>query len=321
MNTKSIIFHYPPELLAQLVDTIPLLCRSKTDVLLFFRGAGVGESIYADLAERVDTDRKGITKYEIVRNVLTRLNEKGESTLRERREVLKRVTEFEDFSTCWPDDQLKAKGLIGEIRRVVNIKDSFTRMKKEYQDEKKRHIAQKEDMMREVQKKKKGLDEIKSDLYSLFSMKDHHNRGTVLETILNRLFALNSILVRESFRLTRELGQGVLEQIDGVIELDGNCYLVEMKWLSDKVGVDDVSRHLVRVYHRGHSRAIFISATEFSEPALQICREALQKTVVVLCMLEELVRLLEREGDLRDMLRQKVHRAITNKDPLWKVLG
>ena len=37
----DITFHYPPELFSLLVDTIPLLNRSKKDVLLFFRGAGV----------------------------------------------------------------------------------------------------------------------------------------------------------------------------------------------------------------------------------------------------------------------------------------
>ena len=55
----------------------------------------------------------------MVRTTLTRLNERGEAALRERREILKRVTEFEDFSTCWPNDQLKAKGLVAEIRRVI----------------------------------------------------------------------------------------------------------------------------------------------------------------------------------------------------------
>src|SRR5699024_6285723 len=70
-----------------------------------------------------------VTKYKIVRVVLSRLNEAGEKTLRERREVLKRVVEFESFSSCWPDDQLKARGLVAEIQKVVNTKDAFMRMK------------------------------------------------------------------------------------------------------------------------------------------------------------------------------------------------
>ena len=137
----NIIFHYPPELLSLLIDTIPLLFRSKKDTLLFFRGAGVAPTLTQDLSRQVATDRQNISKFDIVRTVLTRLNEKGESTLRERREILKRVTEFEDFSTCWPSDQLKAKGLVAEIRRVVDVKDSFTRMHLEREEERKKHRA------------------------------------------------------------------------------------------------------------------------------------------------------------------------------------
>ncbi len=37
----SEVYHYSPELLQLLVDTIEVLCRSKRDVILFFRGAGV----------------------------------------------------------------------------------------------------------------------------------------------------------------------------------------------------------------------------------------------------------------------------------------
>ena len=35
---SDIIFHYPPELFNLLVDVLPLLNRSKQDVLVFFRG-------------------------------------------------------------------------------------------------------------------------------------------------------------------------------------------------------------------------------------------------------------------------------------------
>jgi restriction system protein len=127
----DIIFHYPPELTQLLINTIPLLCPAKRDVLTFFRGCGVGDSVLSDLEARLLKDRNSINKYEIVRTVLERLNSKGEPALRERREIIRRVTEFEDLSTCWPSDQLKAKGLVGEISRVIGVKDSFTRMKNE----------------------------------------------------------------------------------------------------------------------------------------------------------------------------------------------
>lgn len=43
----DITYHYPPELFALLVDAIPKLCKSKPDLLLFFRGSGVASELLA----------------------------------------------------------------------------------------------------------------------------------------------------------------------------------------------------------------------------------------------------------------------------------
>ncbi len=150
----DIIFQYPPDLMNLLIDTIPRICRSKNDVLLFFKGAEVNPLLTNDLAVQLRMDKASINKYDIARTVLTRLNEKGEATLRERREVLKRITEFEDFSTCWPKDQLVAKGFVGEIRRVINVKDSFTRMNQERETEQKNRLAEQQVKIVEVQIRK-----------------------------------------------------------------------------------------------------------------------------------------------------------------------
>jgi hypothetical protein len=124
----DIIFHYPPELMALLIERSPPLPR-KT---LLFKGQVSASHKTSRLSS---ANSAAVRKHEIVRTVLTRLNERGEKSLGERREILKRVTEFEDYSTCWPADQLKAKGLVAEIRRVVNVKDSFTRMSQERDSE------------------------------------------------------------------------------------------------------------------------------------------------------------------------------------------
>jgi restriction system protein len=311
----DIIYHYPPELMHLLVDTIPLLCRSKKDVLLFFRGAGVSVSITSDLDKKVIYDRDTINKYEIARTILSRLNEKGEATLRER-EILKRVTEFEDFSTCWPTDQLKAKGLVAEIRRVIDVKDSFARMKQERENERKKHQEVQKAKLTKLQEKKTKLEKIKKDLFGLFGEKNSHKRGKALESVLNDLFGHGDILLREAFTLKGMAGEGIIEQLDGVIEIDGEIYLVEMKWWNEPLGVGDVSQHLVRVFNRGHARGIFISASDYTEPAIATCRESLKQAVVVLCKLEEFIKLLEREGDMKEFLKSKINAAIVDKNPL-----
>jgi hypothetical protein len=313
----DIIFHYPPELLNLLIDTIPLLCRSKKDTLLFFKGAGVPNNLTEDLAAKLKESPNSINKYEITRTVLTRLNEKGEATLRERREILKRVTEFEDFSTCWPEDQLKAKGLVAEIMHVVNVKDSFTRINIEREDEKKKRQSEQQAKLEEERKRRELLAEIRKDLFSLFSEQNKQKRGKALEAILNRLFRVGKILIREAFTLTGDQGEGIIEQIDGVVEIDGEIYLVEMKWLSQPIGVSDVSQHLVRIFNRGHARGIFISVSDYGKSAIATCKESLNKAVIVLCKLEEIVMILENEADLKEWLKQKINAAIIDKNPLF----
>lgn len=315
----DITYQYPPDLLQLLVDAIPRLCRSKPDVLLFFRGAGVGEPFLADIRRQVAADKASVKKFEMVRTVLTRLNERGEAALRERREILKRVTEFEDFSTCWPNDELEARGLVAQIRHVVNVKDSFTRMNIERAregDVRKSEIAARAATLAE---RRTRLDKVHREFAEAVAETNPQRRGSLLEMAANNLFRAHGILVRESFRVVDDKEPGVVEQIDGVIELDGLVYLVEMKWLSGRVGVGDVSRHLVRVYHRGQTRGLFVSATEFTDASIATCRDALQKTVVALALVEELVLVTERESDLQALLREKVRIAQIDRNPFVRL--
>lgn len=80
--THTDTFHYPPELFELLVETIPILSRSKKSVLIFFRGEGISEKLYKDISDRLDADKESINKYEISRTILTRINEKSDTYIR-----------------------------------------------------------------------------------------------------------------------------------------------------------------------------------------------------------------------------------------------
>lgn len=314
----DIVFQYPPELMNLLIDAIPRICRSKRDVLLFFRGAGVSPILTKDIEIQIKQDRDSIKKYDIARTVLTRLNEKGEAALKERREILKRITEFEDFSTCWPKDQLEAKGLVAEIRRVIDVKDSFTRMKQEREAEHRKRILEQQAKLEEAKHRRTNITAVKRDLYALFNENNKQKRGKALEKVLNRLFETYGILVREAFTLTGLQGEGIVEQIDGAIEIEGELYLVEMKWWNEPLGIGDVSHHLVRLFNRGQVRGIIISESGYTGPAVTTCKEALSSIVVILCRLEEIVLLLEQEKDLRVFLKAKISAAMIEKNPMYE---
>lgn len=315
----DITFHYPPELLILLIDTLPKLCKSKQDLLLFFQGAGAGDKILGPYRKLLRESKSSFNKYHVTRELLTKLNEMGERGLRERREILRRVTEFHDFSVCWESDQAPARGLVAQVRELVNVKDSFTRINIEREMERKARLAESEKKIEDEKEHKAKVAGVKSQLFGLFAVANAQKRGKALEGVLNSLFAISGILVREAFTIKGHCGEGVIEQIDGLVELDGHLYLVELKWWNTALGTGDVSQHIVRVFNRGgQARGLFISYSEFTEPAVTTCRDALAGgAVVVLAKLQELVELLDKEGDLKTWLKAKVTAAIVDKKPLF----
>jgi sugar/nucleoside kinase (ribokinase family) len=105
--------------------------------------------------------------------------------------------------------------------------------------------------------------------------------------------------------LVGEAGEGIVEQIDGIIELGGVLYFVEMKWYRNPVGKPEISEHLVRLMSRAEVRGIFISASDYTEPAIHTVREFLQHKVLVLSTLHEIVRLLEQQTTFRSSSQRK----------------
>jgi len=312
---KAQVYHYPPDLFKLLVDTIPRLCRSKKDVLLFFMGAGVSQRHMADIGQRLSQDASNINKYEIARTVLIRLNSDGDKSLRERREVVKRVVEFEDFSRCWPDDQMPATGLVTKVRELVNVKDSFTRMKQgyEYQLDKERKDRQEKEKQRleSLRIKTQRRKAIKANLIALYDELDTKMRGKKLEEILKSLFEIENILVRDAFTITGDDNEGVVQQIDGAIEVNSYLYLVEMKWWIKALAPKDIAQHVMRIYQRTDARGIFISAAGYTDAAVGDIKKALNQPIVVLFTIKEIILLLEEERSFESLLKQKVEARVS----------
>ena len=311
-------YHYPPDVFELLVEVITYICKSKPAVIDFFRGAGVPESLVVSWKIKLRENAQDVKKALISRDVLRAVNEAGESMLGQRREIIKRVTSFEDFSSCWPDDQYKAEALVSRLRQLVNVKDSFTRMALE--TEKARREQQEKNLEKFAATKKKAeeLDLLKKDLYALFGIPDPKKRGKALEGVLNRIFASFGILVREAFTVADGPSGAVTEQIDGAIELDGHVYVVEMKWLKHRVGTE-LGQHAARVMVRPPDvRALYISASGYTDAAVQIAKEFLSHRLCVLVELEEIVACIDRDRDLRELLRTKISRAQTHKEVLFR---
>jgi hypothetical protein len=194
-------------------------------------------------------------------------------------------------------------------------------MNQEREAEQKKRLIEQQAKMDEVQRQRAELAAIRKDLSALFGENNNQKRGKALEGVLNRLFEAGGILIREAFTLKGLHGEGIIEQIDGVIEIEGNLYIVEMKWWQEPLGVNEVSQHLVRIFNRGQTGGIIISASGYTGPAITVCRDALHSKVVVLCKLEEIVLLLEKEMELRAFLKSKINAAKMDKNPMHEPLN
>lgn len=314
MTDTDPAYHYPPDVFEAVVQAIPLIVRSKQDVLTFFRGCGVSQV----LIERVvpwTTPGSDKSKYHITRQILSEINELGDRGIRVRREVIKRITEFDNFDASWENDRLKAQGAVAALRELVNKKDAFTRMQIIHEETQNR-TRQSRQVEADAKKAKRAMREaVRNDLGKLFSDKNSQRRGKELESILNRLFELDDVIIREAFTVT-EVDVGVIEQIDGAIEFEGRIYLVEMKWWSKEMARAEVASHLVSVFNRGDVGGIFISNSNFLPSVVQDYKDALTKMTVFLVELREIVMLLESDGHISDLLKPKIHAAKLAKNPL-----
>ena len=309
-------FHFPSELIELLTSVIPLLNKSKRGVLIFFRSCGAPTGMLADLDKRVTSDASSISKYEIARTALTRINDGGDQLLRPRREIIRQVTEFEDFGQCWPNDQLQAKGLVSDVRRYVNVRDSFTRMQQAEESNRLEEVRQRRQKAEAKQRRRDDILALRTRLAGLASMPNAQGRGLALESVLNDLFKIDGLSVREAFTIRGEDGC-VQEQIDGLIVLDRRPILVEAKWLSTPIGQGQIARHLVRVYGRAEVMGLFVSSSPYTDAAIAECKTMLSQRVIVLAEVNEIVLLLEDpDANLAEWLRAKIMAASVERKPL-----
>ena len=307
---------FTPDLNAALIEAIPLICPTKKDVVAFFRGAGLRGARLAELEQALSNDANSFKKHPATRALLLAANDDHSNDgLRVRREILKRVTEFNNFAHCWPDDQMEAKGAVQIVRDLINEKDAVTKIAQAEQREREARLAKSEQKLEEARRRAEQRASVKSELFALFSQQNAQKRGILFEVLLHKLFTLDDIAVREAFHINGKAGEGTVEQIDGVIELDGFLYLVEAKWWQDKLAPGDLAQHTVRVASRAGMRGLFIVHPGYTAAAISMIRESLQRGVFVLATVEELVILLDSDESVADWLRQKVRAAMIDKIP------
>ena len=153
------------------------------------------------------------------------------------------------------------------------------------------------------------IQELRTNLYEIRNLLPQQ-RGYEFERFLTKCFAISGLEPRNPFR-------NVGEQIDGSFVLDGETYLVEAKWVVDRVGNRDLHAFHGKLDGKAQwARGLFVSYHGFTEEGLvsfgtgkkAICMEG-----------RDFYDALERCIPLREVLERKVRHAAETGFPFVTV--
>ncbi len=275
------------------------------------------ERLLTDYQEQVNRDRTSVKKPVMIRTILQRMNDAGDAPecIRMRRELVRRIVEWKNYSTCQPNCEDVARGGVAAVAEIVGKYDFLTEIRQE-RDRWQNERIQKEHAKRETDARRRAeWERIKNDFMSCFGISDRSLRGRTFETVMNRLFLHARLAATPPFTIYGESGKP-LEQIDGSIELDGYVYVVEIKWWEGSVEQKELSAFAGKVFMRSGSqvRGLFISASSYTEGAITVAKEAYAKDrAILLLTLRELFDVISGDGDVAELLRRRIRMLADRK--------
>lgn len=237
-------------------------------------------------------------KYHVLEPILEALNSMPEG-LGPLRCILQQTLSYKDANHLlrYNDGKKRkreAENSLEHLRTLVQQHDQ------EHKDEEAERERRKDQAQREqkVQRFHQRLEELKNKYLIFFSSKDVQKRGYNLEALLRDLFELFDLEPRGSFKVKGE-------QIDGAFELDGDDYLIEIKWQNNQVELNDL-RDLDGAIRSNldNTLGLFVSINGFNANAIEKYSQGDRPRII--CMDgTDLMSVLEGHIELPELLKRK----------------
>jgi len=142
--------------------------------------------------------------------------------------------------------------------------------------------------------------------------KDPHQRGYLLQGLLNMMFKLYGIPAIPSFT-RNENG----EQIDGGFELEGWQYLVECRWRKKLADIGELAKLNDKVGRSGKSaRGFFLSINGWSDNVPGLMKQNPDKACILMDG-DDLQGILRDRIDLREFIKAKIHYLSYKTEPYY----
>ncbi|SLJ91205.1 restriction endonuclease [Novosphingobium mathurense] len=289
----------------EIIATLVNIKRSAADQLL--RRAEVSEP----LIRRFLTDRDPSTGEKLSKRVagtmvLDELARQGEDS-----DVISALI---DIAANWDAfhlaaDEYKARAIVQKARELQGVLGAHARKEHEAQEARRAQAT-----ARQAAEQTTMLTKQSELLLSQFDYAatagDPHQRGFLLQDLLNRLFDIHRFTVAKAFQ--RNAGA---EQIDGAFEMDGWHYLVECRWRAKPADTRDIDGLLGQVRRSGRqTMGVFLSINGWSEHVIPLLKQNPEKSVLLMDGYD-LRAALSRQIDLRKLLQAKVRALNLDAEP------
>jgi hypothetical protein len=291
------------------IATLANVKRIAADLVL--RPVGIPDNLIRRfLRERDPTTNDPLTKRQAGALILDELAQQGED-----RPVVRKLI---DLAAGWDafhlaQDEYKARAVVQKAREISGVlveAEARERAEKE-------RIAQ-ERAARQQREREATLRRQSELLLAQFDQAsadgEPHERGYLLQDLLNRTFDLHGIPVARAFQ--RNSGG---EQIDGAFEMEGWHYIVECRWRSKLADIRELDGLYGQVARSGRqTMGLFLSINGWSENVVPLMKQNPDKSIILMEGFD-LRTVLAQVFDMRRLLKAKVTALNLEAEPYFAI--
>lgn len=291
------------------VATLAYVKRIAADHVL--RPVGIPENLIRRfLSDRDATTHEPLTKRQGGALIFDQLAQQGQE-----REVIRKII---DLAAGWDafhlaQDEYKARAVVQKAREIAGVLVEADAREREAQLR-----AAQERAARQQSERKAILRQQSALLLAQFDQAsvdgEPHDRGYLLQDLLNRTFDLHGIAVARAFQ--RNAGG---EQIDGAFEMEGWHYIVECRWRNKLANIRELDGLYGQVARSGRqTMGLFLSINGWSENVVPLMKQNPDKSIILMEGFD-LRTVLSEVFDLRRLLKAKISRLNLEAEPYMSI--
>lgn len=289
----------PYEILEQMIQCFGKCFHYKDPVASFM--------LSSDVPGQIINKYRDLPKFVWARRVLEELSENEQGILIQRK-LLTNLCSLRDLPDKDVPDRNAGIETLKTLKKIASENDLIVKEKRKKEELTNKIILQKQTM---VQERAKKLEALRQTFIENITSTNRQKAGFDLEEILRRLFELNDIEYRKSYRNSENT-----QQIDGYFKFEGFDYLVEAKWRKDMPNGAEIAGFKHKVDSKLEStRGLFISINGFRD---EVIWEFSGKGSKIIFMTgHDLTLILEGRVSLKEAISIKVEKAVQLGETLY----